>query len=72
MEGHRRVGIAEVAVLFVTGADLPCHLLLAAPAAREALLNGPERFGADGVAAGLGKALHQRGHLGIAAGDVVK
>ena len=44
MESHRRMGVAEVAVLLVAGADLPCHLFLTAPAAVEALLNGLQRL----------------------------
>ena len=43
-----------------------------APAAVEALLNGLQRLGTDGVAARLVQALHQAGHFGIAAGDVVE
>ena len=58
MERDCRVGIAEVAILLVAGANLPCHLLLAAPAAAKAFLNGFQRLGADGIAARLGQALH--------------
>ena len=72
MEGHSGVGIAEIAILLIAGTDLPCHLFLAAPAAAKAFLNGGQRLGPDGIAAGFRQALHQARHLGIAAGDVIE
>lgn len=63
MESHSGVGIAQVAILFVAGTDLPCHLVLAAPAAGEGLLNGGQRLGTDGVAAGGSQLLHKACYL---------